>query len=254
MEPPAKVERLTRSLQAAPCLAVNGGVFVFFVAIVAGAFVSSYWISASARVAPIIPIAVPAIAQNAATSPLRAPGLTTPFTSSQDAANRTPSELPAGLTQQPSPAPASEAATESSSATTTGSCPAYFRWIHEDLRPWRATGITRETLEGAHRYMPKFRVTVVAGRLYVRRYGRCFQTRDVFTQWGILQLLRRYNTTGRRAVVPDLDLMFDCQDLPVVDAGNHRGCHPPPLFRYCGSEPTLDIAFPDWSFWGRSLT
>lgn len=50
MEPPAKVERLTRSLQAAPCLAVNGGVFVFFVAIVAGAFVSSYWISASARV------------------------------------------------------------------------------------------------------------------------------------------------------------------------------------------------------------
>jgi hypothetical protein len=97
-------------------------------------------------------------------------------------------------------------------------------------------------LDGAHRYGPKFRVTVIAGRLYVARYGRCFQTRAVFTQWGILQLLRRH--VGR---VPDLDLMFDCQDLPVVNAGDHA---PPPLFRYCGSEPTLDIAFPDWSFWG----
>lgn len=101
-------------------------------------------------------------------------------------------------------------------------------------------------MDGARRYGAKFRVTVLAGRLYVARYGRCFQTRDVFTQWGILQLLRRY--AGR---VPDLDLMFDCQDLPVVSAGDHRGhTPPPPLFRYCGSEPTLDIAFPDWSFWG----
>lgn len=97
-------------------------------------------------------------------------------------------------------------------------------------------------MDGAHRYGPKFRVTVLAGRLYVARYGRCFQTRDVFTQWGILQLLRRH--AGR---VPDLDLMFDCQDLPVVSAGDDA---PPPLFGYCGSEPTLDIAFPDWSFWG----
>uniref|UniRef100_A0A0A9C1U2 Glycosyl transferase CAP10 domain-containing protein n=1 Tax=Arundo donax TaxID=35708 RepID=A0A0A9C1U2_ARUDO len=49
--------------------------------------------------------------------------------------------------------------------------------------------------------------------------------------------------------------MFGCQDLPVVDAGDHRGKRkqsPSPLFRYCGSEATLDIAFPDWSFWGRS--
>jgi hypothetical protein len=122
-------------------------------------------------------------------------------------------------------------------------CPAYFRWIHEDLRPWRDTGITRDAVEGAHRYAPKFRVTVVAGRLYVARFGRCFQTRDVFTQWGILQLLRRY--PGR---VPDLDIMFDCQDLPVV--GRNTGGQPPPLFQYCGSEATLDIAFPDWSFWG----
>jgi len=121
-------------------------------------------------------------------------------------------------------------------------CPAYFRWIHEDLRPWRDTGVTLDAVERARRYAPKFRVTVVAGRLYVARYGRCFQTRDVFTQWGILQLLRRY--PGR---VPDLDLMFDCEDRPVVGSSDQP---PPPLFRYCGSEATLDIPFPDWSFWG----
>ncbi|XBI57123.1 hypothetical protein VPH35_038590 [Triticum aestivum] len=195
MQPPAKAGRLTRSL------AVNGGVFIFIAAIVACAFVSAYWMSASARVASIIPAGWGALPP-----------------------------------QQP-PAPAPDAAEPATTA-----CPAYFRWIHEDLRPWRATGITRETLEGARRYGAKFRVTVLAGRLYVARYGRCFQTRDVFTQWGILQLLRRY--AGR---LPDLDLMFDCQDLPVVNAGDHT---PPPLFRYCGSEFTLDIAFPDWSFWG----
>jgi len=102
--------------------------------------------------------------------------------------------------------------------------------------------VTLDAVERARRDAPKFRVTVVAGHLYVARYGRCFQTRDVFTQWGILQLLRRY--PGR---VPDLDLMFDCEDRPVVGSSDQP---PPPLFRYCGSEATLDIPFPDWSFWG----
>nr|BAJ91645.1 predicted protein [Hordeum vulgare subsp. vulgare] len=241
MQTPAKAGRPTRSL-AAPCMPVSGGVFILIAAIVAGAFVSAYWMSASARVASIIPVPAAAMAHNAATSPEPVPSPTR-FTAL--GANRTPSE-PAGLAPLPPqhpPAPAPESA-EPPTPTT---CPVYFRWIHEDLRPWRATGITREALEGARRYGAKFRVTVLSGRLYVARYGRCFQTRDVFTQWGILQLLRRY--AGR---VPDLDLMFDCQDLPVVNAGDH-GSHtppPPPLFRYCGSEPTLDIAFPDWSFWG----
>jgi hypothetical protein len=49
MQTAAKADRLTRSL-AAPFLAVNRGVFVFVAAIVAGALVSAYWISASTRV------------------------------------------------------------------------------------------------------------------------------------------------------------------------------------------------------------
>ncbi|KAH7538016.1 hypothetical protein FEM48_Zijuj03G0154600 [Ziziphus jujuba var. spinosa] len=126
-------------------------------------------------------------------------------------------------------------------------CPDYFRWIHEDLRPWTHTGITREMLESAKR-TANFKLVIVNGKAYVEKYHRAFQTRDVFTLWGILQLLRRY--PGK---VPDLELMFDCVDWPVVLSRDYSGPNataPPPLFRYCGDDKTLDIVFPDWSFWG----
>ncbi|PNX57037.1 hypothetical protein L195_g050194, partial [Trifolium pratense] len=61
-------------------------------------------------------------------------------------------------------------------------------------------------------------------------------------------MLRKY-----RGMLPDLELMFDCVDWPVVSAGQYNldgGVDPPPLFRYCGNDATLDIVFPDWSFWG----
>ncbi|XP_068651147.1 uncharacterized protein [Aristolochia californica] len=131
----------------------------------------------------------------------------------------------------------------------TATCPSYFRWIHEDLRPWKAAGISRERVESGK---PKadFRLVIVKGRAYIETYRRSFQTRDVFTQWGILQLLRRY--PGQ---VPDLDLMFNCGDLPEVKARDYLEkdgdkVEAPPLFRYCGDDESLDIVFPDWSFWG----
>ncbi|KAK1361211.1 O-glucosyltransferase rumi-like [Heracleum sosnowskyi] len=126
-------------------------------------------------------------------------------------------------------------------------CPNYFRWIHEDLRPWKETGITLDMVERANR-TANFRLVILDGRAYVQTYIKGFQTRDNFTQWGILQLLRRY--PGR---VPDLDLMFDCVDWPVIRSADYPGSEaktPPPLFRYCGDSETLDIVFPDWSFWG----
>ncbi|KAF2297800.1 hypothetical protein GH714_003157 [Hevea brasiliensis] len=70
----------------------------------------------------------------------------------------------------------------------------------------------------------------------------------MFTVWGILQLLRRY--PGR---LPDMELMFDCDDKPVVRSSDYSGPNstgPPPLFRYCGDRWTMDVVFPDWSFWG----
>ncbi|KAG8391810.1 hypothetical protein BUALT_Bualt01G0225600 [Buddleja alternifolia] len=73
-------------------------------------------------------------------------------------------------------------------------------------------------------------------------------TRDVVTIWGILQLLRLY--PGR---IPDLDLMFECGDKPVITKHDFRangGPTPPPVFHYCGDESSYDIVFPDWSFWG----
>ncbi|KAA8539918.1 hypothetical protein F0562_026610 [Nyssa sinensis] len=126
-------------------------------------------------------------------------------------------------------------------------CPDYFRWIHEDLQAWRDTGITRDMVERARR-TANFRLVILNGRAYVEKYRRAFQTRDVFTLWGILQLLRRYPRK-----VPDLELMFDCVDWPVILSRNYRepnATTPPPLFRYCGNDTTLDIVFPDWSFWG----
>ncbi|KAM7273786.1 hypothetical protein ACFE04_028450 [Oxalis oulophora] len=126
-------------------------------------------------------------------------------------------------------------------------CPEYFRWIHEDLRPWARTGITRELLENARR-TANFKLVILDGKAYVETYEKGFQTRDVFTLWGFLQLLRKY--PGK---VPDLELMFDCVDWPVVRSSDYVGPDapgPPPLFRYCGDDNTLDIVFPDWSFWG----
>lgn len=126
-------------------------------------------------------------------------------------------------------------------------CPDYFRWIYEDLRPWTHTGISREMIDRAKR-TATFKLVISKGKAYVEKYHKSFQTRDVFTLWGILQLLRRY--PGK---VPDLELMFDCVDWPVVLSRAYSGPNataPPPLFRYCGNDNTLDIVFPDWSFWG----
>ncbi|KAB1205229.1 hypothetical protein CJ030_MR7G012135 [Morella rubra] len=126
-------------------------------------------------------------------------------------------------------------------------CPEYTRWIHEDLRPWRRTGITRDMVERG-KDLADFRLVILKGKAYVERYRRSFQTRDLFTIWGILQLLRLY--PGK---IPDLDLMFTCGDMPLIRKRDYQGpnaTQPPPLFHYCADDETLDIVFPDWSFWG----
>ncbi|CAL4996592.1 unnamed protein product [Urochloa decumbens] len=148
----------------------------------------------------------------------------------------------------PAPSPSSSSPSHSSSSSRHNDtrCPEYFRFIHRDLSPWReTTGITREAVERG-RGRAAFRLVVVSGRAYVETYHRVFQTRDTFTQWGIAQLLARY--PGR---VPDLDLMFNCEDMPEVQAADFpQHSDAPPLFRYCKDDATLDIVFPDWSFWG----
>jgi hypothetical protein len=134
-----------------------------------------------------------------------------------------------------------------SSHSRISTCPSYFRWIHEDLRPWKETGVTRGMLEKARR-TAHFRVVILDGRVYVKKYRKSIQTRDVFTLWGIVQLLRWY--PGR---LPDLELMFDPDDRPTVRSKDFQGQQhpaPPPLFRYCSDDASLDIVFPDWSFWG----
>ncbi|KAL1546417.1 O-glucosyltransferase rumi [Salvia divinorum] len=125
-------------------------------------------------------------------------------------------------------------------------CPDYFRWIHEDLRHWRSTGITEKMVAEARR-TAHFRITILGGKMYVEKFEEAFQSRGSFTLWGFAQLMRRYG--GK---LPDLELMFDCNDRPVVEAEQYEaeGSIPPPLFKYCADNRTVDIVFPDWSFWG----
>ncbi|ESQ29033.1 hypothetical protein EUTSA_v10023375mg [Eutrema salsugineum] len=130
------------------------------------------------------------------------------------------------------------------------SCPDYFKWIHEDLKPWRETGITREMVENG-KTTAHFRLVITNGKVFVENYKKSILTRDAFTLWGILQLLRKY--PGK---LPDVDLMFDCDDRPVIKSDGFSKLNPtaedgpPALFRYCGDRWTVDIVFPDWSFWG----
>jgi protein glucosyltransferase len=94
-----------------------------------------------------------------------------------------------------------------------------------------------------------FRLVVVSGRAYLEKYRRpSFQTRDIFTEWGILQLLARY--PGR---IPDVDIMFGTGDVIQLHAANYRDnpSAAPPLFRYCKDvAQEVAILWPDWSFWG----
>ncbi|KAF4400202.1 hypothetical protein G4B88_019411, partial [Cannabis sativa] len=94
----------------------------------------------------------------------------------------------------PSNYPATYNPEEDLDRPSSATCPEFFRWIHEDLRPWAQTG-----------------------------------------------------------KIPDLDLMFNCGDPPVVMSRAFIGPNAtsiPPVFNYCKDKNTLDIIFPDWSFWG----
>ncbi|KAI5066852.1 hypothetical protein GOP47_0017380 [Adiantum capillus-veneris] len=131
-------------------------------------------------------------------------------------------------------------------------CPFYFHYIHEDLSPWtqaqtsnnQSVSVSKEMLNKASP-LANFRVVIKKGRLYVDAFVPCFQTRAIFTIWGLLQLLRLYP-----GLVPDIDLLFGCGDTPRVFRRNYQNSPPPPVFRYCTTPTDFDIPFPDWSFWG----
>nr|CAB3465612.1 unnamed protein product [Digitaria exilis] len=171
-----------------------------------------------------------------------ASSLPNPFACSNE---NSPSAFPTCHRAPTCPSPPPSAAPPSGQAPPSATCPEYFRYILSDLSPWREAGITREVLERG-RDKATFRLVVSSGRAFVEKYRPAYQTRDVFTQWGILQLLSRY--PGR---VPDLDLMVFCDDTPVVHAAAYLDpSEAPSLFMYCKNDSALGIVFPDWTFWG----
>ncbi|KAL6606182.1 hypothetical protein ACP70R_041835 [Stipagrostis hirtigluma subsp. patula] len=169
-----------------------------------------------------------------------APSVPIPFTCGNETSPRHPPKCPG-----PPPSPA-RTSPRPAGGPPPPSCPDYFRYIHDDLRPWRdGAGVTREAVERGRRDAC-FRLVVVGGRAHVVTFHHAFQKRDVLTQWGIVQMMRRY--AGR---VPDLDLMFACDDLGRVRAADFpTPSDAPPVFRFSKDSSKLDILFPDWSFWG----
>ncbi|CAL5397858.1 unnamed protein product [Camellia sinensis] len=106
---------------------------------------------------------------------------------------------------------------KSDESSSSGTCPEYFRWIHQDLNPWKEKGITKEMVESA-RSKAHMRIVIVNGRVYWKKLRWVYQTRDVFNIWGILQLLRLYPRK-----LPDLDIMFECGDKPVIQKSDYSG-------------------------------
>ncbi|XP_024524827.1 uncharacterized protein LOC112344403 [Selaginella moellendorffii] len=93
-------------------------------------------------------------------------------------------------------------------------------------RPWKNGGITESSLSAARKKgsMP---VVISGGNLYIEVYRECPQSGNIFIPWGLLLLLER---------------KFG-QDHEDDQA-------PAPFFSYCTTNDTLDVPFPDLSFWG----
>ncbi|EFJ09346.1 hypothetical protein SELMODRAFT_44697, partial [Selaginella moellendorffii] len=118
-------------------------------------------------------------------------------------------------------------------------CPRYFARIHEHLAPWRSTGITRRSLDR----LGSMRVAILRSDMYVSAYGDCPQSRRAFSLWGLLLMLERF---GDR--VPDVEFVLNCKDRPIVPRDGSEV--PAPVLSYCSHRLSLDIPFPDYSFWG----
>ncbi|CAM6098106.1 unnamed protein product [Calypogeia fissa] len=122
-------------------------------------------------------------------------------------------------------------------------CPPYFNWIDKDLAPWKESRISRGTLELGKKHAA-FTAIILKGTLYIDLYYACFQTRLLYTLWGLLLLLEKYQNK-----IPDVEFLFNCWDSPKVKINPNLAI---PLFSYCSNHEYYDIPWPDWSFWGWS--
>uniref|UniRef100_F6I5Z6 Glycosyl transferase CAP10 domain-containing protein n=1 Tax=Vitis vinifera TaxID=29760 RepID=F6I5Z6_VITVI len=73
--------------------------------------------------------------------------------------------------------PANHPTTSVTGKLSVEACPEYFRWIHEDLRPWKSTGISRFAVESAEGDAD-FRLVIVNGKAYVEQYRNYTLTGD----------------------------------------------------------------------------
>ncbi|GAQ78892.1 hypothetical protein KFL_000200440 [Klebsormidium nitens] len=124
-------------------------------------------------------------------------------------------------------------------------CPAWFSSLREDFKPWSDKGgITIQDVEAAQPIAAS-RFQILNGSLYMENFHHCFQSRLRYSLWGLLMLLRKYPGS-----IPDVDFMWDCGDDPKAFRPADPGDPIPFLFNFCKLAHSIDVPFPDWSFWG----
>ncbi|GAQ92239.1 putative lipopolysaccharide-modifying protein [Klebsormidium nitens] len=124
-------------------------------------------------------------------------------------------------------------------------CPDWFAAVADEFSPWKEKGgIDLADVEAAQP-MASSRFQIINGSLYAEDFKGCWQTRKRYSMWGLLMFLRHFGD-----VVPDVDFMFDCGDMPQARRSPHPSDPIPALWGYNRQEESIDLTLPDWSFWG----
>ncbi|EEE61403.1 hypothetical protein OsJ_15589 [Oryza sativa Japonica Group] len=246
-------------------LSRTSSAFLFFSVVVVGLVSSARWITSCRRAPqprrpfppPSPPLPAPEYQRRRRIPPTpspaprrRAPRLTSPVVAAPERPKPPKPSRSRSPPPRPPVAPPLNPATASASvsASNSSSCPSYFRFIHEDLRPWRdAGGITRAMLARA-RVTASFRLLVLGGRAFVHRFAR--HSRPAISSPSGASSSCSAATPGGSPT------STSCSTAPTGPSSARTSTagstlpFMPPLFSYCGDDRTLDIVFPDWSFWG----
>lgn len=123
-------------------------------------------------------------------------------------------------------------------------------FVTQDLQPWRTRGGIKEAdlLAARERIIAGSHILIVNGSLYMNPRitpESSYETRDVGTLWGILELLEH------SIVSEDVEMIFEqTNDQPLVGNDEVGQSALPFLVSFSGSTTSVGVVWPDWSFWG----
>ncbi|XP_052866551.1 O-glucosyltransferase rumi homolog [Anopheles cruzii] len=114
-------------------------------------------------------------------------------------------------------------------------CNCHANVLKEDLKQFKATGITKDMIERAKQYGTHYQV--IDHKLY-RQQDCMFPARCSGVEHFIKPLLSQ---------LPDMDLIINCRDWPQVH--RHWSKEKTPVLSFSKTEEYFDIMYPAWAFW-----